>query len=119
MGDPLPTPTNTLLSVVNQVLDFLIKGLGVDFTYAYVVSVWPPAAWPFLGGVIKNLLGAVAGAMDNNAQKFADTLLIRLQNDIKNVLYNAAVVQVSKPGATQDEIASGLASIDKLINENS
>lgn len=115
---PIPAPSNMMVTIVNTALDYLIKGLGVDFIYAYIVAQWPPAAWPILGSIIKNILGAIAQAVDTNAQKIADTLVVRLENDLKNVEYNAAVAQVTKPGATQQEIADGLAAIDRLINMN-
>lgn len=112
----LPAPSNLLVRVINDCLDFLIKGLGEDFIYAYIVVQWPPAAWPILSTIIKQVIAAAGLYVDTNTEKIADTLVIRLANDIKTIEYNNAIAQITKPGATDAEIQAGFNAIDNLIS---
>jgi hypothetical protein len=111
-------PTNKLVTVINQVIDYFIKGFGVDFVYAYLTAQFPFLAWPFFSYILKQALTYIAAGFDTGLKNNVDVIVIRYQDDALKDDYDKAIQTIQTPGATSDQINSGFDAIDAIIHRS-
>jgi hypothetical protein len=112
----LPAPSNHLVTVINSVIDTLIKGLGVDVAYALAVAEFPFLNLPIVNQLFKLALNYLADSLDTTLKVNADIIVIRFQNDIRKAEYDKSIEPLKKPGATDADIKAAKDAIDKLIH---
>ena len=112
----LPAPKNALVSVINAILDALIKGLGANMAYAAAVAEFPLLGAPIIGYFFRMFIDHLASSIDNNLKINADIIIIRFQNDARKADYDSAIAKIKLPGATDAEIKAAKDAIDRIVS---
>lgn len=116
MPTNLPAPTNWLVTLINGILDNLIKGLGVDIAYGAAVAQVPWLGAPVIGTIFRAILDRLASALDTNLKINADIVVIRFQNDARKGEYDAALKPIQQTeNPTDAEIQAAKDAIDRLV----
>ena len=105
-----------MVSVINAVLDALIKGLGVDAAVTAATTQAPWLALPIVSSVFKYLVGLVAGQLDDLIKKNVDIIVVRVENDMAKVAYDEAIKPVIAGGPTDAELQAAKDAMDKLVH---
>lgn len=115
----IPAPTNELLNIVDTLLDFLVKGLGATAAIAACVAAEPVLATPWINYIFTQAVNKFAAVIDQVLEKNLNSILIRFQKTTAMKAYNASILSAIKPGVSNEELETDLASIDKFLNANS
>ncbi len=115
---PLPAPKNSLVELVNIILDNLIKGIGVSVVVGEATLYAPWLGLPVIRYLFKGLVDFLAGYVDTFAVRNVDIILIRFQNDDRKVDYDDAIARINRPGATPDDIQEARDALRRLVNRN-
>jgi hypothetical protein len=112
----LPAPENKAVSLVNIIIDGLIKGFGVEVIYTLAVAEAPWLGLPFIGYIFKLILNKFAASLDANLKRNIDIVIIRFQNDARKAEYDSAIEKLKKPEVTDAELQAAKDAIDKLVH---
>lgn len=117
-------PENKLVLVINTILDFLIKGLGVEAAIAAAVAQVPWLGLPVVNWILRQIVGAIAQSLDTQIKINLDNILIRFQDDVRKIEYDDSIDQlkkaISQPGVSDADKAKAIQdakdSLDRIIH---
>lgn len=118
MGDPLPAPTNTAISIVKIILDSLIEGVGEDAAVAAAIAYAPWLATPIIKQIFTWGVDQVASAIDQDLFKIAIQIVIKIQSTELKQEYNDAIIPIVQGAPSPAEIQAARDAADRIINRN-
>ena len=113
----VPAPTNEAVSVLNIVLDALIKGAGPAVAILYATTAAPWLGLPIVSQLFKIFVDMLAGELDKVIKVNIDNLVIQYQNDIKLDTYKTAMINLARSGSA-DDLQKAKDAIDSMVNRN-
>lgn len=112
--ESLPAPKNTLVEIVNNIIDFLIKGLGDDFIIGYGKAQVPWLNWPIVRDLFEASIHYLTKSVDVSLKHNVDFIIIRVQDDSRRVDYDKGIEEAKKAGVSN----ATKESIDRLIRRS-
>jgi len=122
---PLPKPKNALLDLINQIIDWLIKGVGKEVVIAQAKAAQPWLNIPIISWFFTGAVGILASALDNGIKTNVDNIVIRFQGDERKAAYDSAIDQLKKDSyeakSKEDHekaLQAAKDALDRLINKS-
>lgn len=84
----LPAPKNKLVSVVNQIIDGLLIGIGEDLIILSATAEAPFLALPVVSWLFRQTVSFFVGVFDSALKKHIDKVIIRFQGDVSKKAYD-------------------------------
>lgn len=122
----LPAPKNLLLTAFKTVLDFLLKGLGVEAAILAASAEAPFLKLPIISSIFRWLVEKIFTEFDDWLKINGGSLIIRLQNSIEKNEFDHAKEKMNEvlnnPEASDElkkkAIQDAKDSFDHFVNRN-
>lgn len=111
-------PKNTFVSVVNAILDTLIKGLGVDLAVSAAIVEAPFLGLPVIKDIFRWIIGMFADNLDTNLKVNVDIIIIRLQNDARKAEYDKAMEPIRAGNPSETDIQNARDAINRIVSRS-
>lgn len=115
-------PTNSLVSTLNKVIDFLIKGVATQTVIALAVAEQPWLGWLIINDIFTYYVNKLAASLDLSLKNGIDIVIIRFQNNEIKSDYDKSLKdldQAIKNGEDHDKaLQDAKDAADKLIHRS-